>query len=65
MDHWKAERVICRNGIRDFRSFAALPTAILLIWDQEDPMWRQCLEAVSNREDPHFNSKTTLLAKYL
>jgi hypothetical protein len=43
---------------------AALPTTFLPIWDQENHVWRQRLEAASDRGDPHFSAKTTSLAKY-
>jgi hypothetical protein len=34
---------------------AALPIALLPIWDQENPIWQQHLEAVSNPMGPHFH----------
>jgi hypothetical protein len=43
---------------------AALPTALHLIWHQENPVWRQRLEDASDRWDPHFSAKTASLAKY-
>jgi hypothetical protein len=43
---------------------AALPTALLPIWNQENPVWQQCLEAVSGHEDLEFSAKITSLAKY-
>jgi hypothetical protein len=45
-------------------AIVALPTALLPIWDQENPMWWQRLEATSDRGDPHFSAKTASLAKY-
>jgi hypothetical protein len=48
----------------DLTATAALPTALLLIWDQEDPGWRQRLEVMSDCGEPHFSAKTALLAKY-
>jgi hypothetical protein len=43
---------------------AALPIALLPIRDQENPIWQQCLEAVSNLKGPHFHARMTSLAKY-
>jgi hypothetical protein len=43
---------------------AALPIMHLLIYYQENPMWQQCLEAVSNLKGPHFHTRMTSLAKY-
>jgi hypothetical protein len=43
---------------------AALPIALLPIQDQENPVWQQCLEAVSNLKGPHFHAGMTSLAKY-
>jgi hypothetical protein len=45
-------------------STAALPIALLPIRDQENPIWQQCLEAMSNPEGPHFHAGMTLLAGY-
>jgi hypothetical protein len=49
---------------RCLTAIAAPPNALLPIWDQENPVWRQRLEATSYRGGPHFNAKTTLFAKY-
>jgi hypothetical protein len=43
---------------------AALPIALLQIWNQENPVWQQHLEVVSNLKGPHFHTGTTLLARY-
>jgi hypothetical protein len=43
---------------------AALPIVFLLIWNQENPVWQQCLEAVSGLEGPHFHAGMTSLARY-
>jgi hypothetical protein len=43
---------------------AALPITLLLIEDQENPIWQQCLEAVSNLKGPHFHVRMTSLARY-
>jgi hypothetical protein len=41
-----------------------LPIAVLLIQNQENPVWQQCLEAMSDLEGPHFHAGMTSLAKY-
>jgi hypothetical protein len=43
---------------------AALSIALLSIRNQENPIWQQCLEAVSDLEGPHFHAGMTSLAKY-
>jgi hypothetical protein len=43
---------------------AALPIALLLIQNRENPIWQQHLEVVSNLKGPHFCDGMTLLAKY-
>ena len=43
---------------------AALPIALLPIPDQENPIWQQRLEAVSNLKGPHFHAGMTSLARY-
>jgi hypothetical protein len=43
---------------------AALPIALLPIWDQENPVWQQRLEAVSNLKGPHFHARMISLARY-
>jgi hypothetical protein len=35
----------------------ALPIALLPIWNQENPIWQQRLEAVSNLMGPHFHAR--------
>jgi hypothetical protein len=42
----------------------ALPIALLPIQDQENPVWQQRLEAVSNLKGPHFHIRMTLLDRY-
>jgi hypothetical protein len=44
---------------------AALPIALLSIQNQENPIWKQCLEAVSDLEGPHFHTGMTSLARYM
>jgi hypothetical protein len=41
-----------------------MPIALFPICNQEDPMWKQCLEAVSNPEGPHFHTGMAALAGY-
>ena len=43
---------------------AALPTALLPIRNQENSVWQQRLEAVSDLEGPHFHAGMTSLARY-
>jgi hypothetical protein len=43
---------------------AALPIAVLPIQNQENPIWQQCLEAVSDLEGPHFHAGMTSLSRY-
>jgi hypothetical protein len=43
---------------------AALPITLLLIQDQENPIWQQRLEAMSNLKGPHFHAGMTSLARY-
>jgi hypothetical protein len=43
---------------------AALPIALLLIQSQENPVWQQCLEAMSDLMGPHFHARMTSLARY-
>jgi hypothetical protein len=43
---------------------AALPIALLLIQDQENPIWQQRLVAVSDLMGPHFHGGMTSLARY-
>jgi hypothetical protein len=46
-------------------AIAALPIALLLIQDQENPVWQQRLEAISDLEGPHFHTGMTSLARYV
>jgi hypothetical protein len=43
---------------------AAMPIVLFLIRNQEDPVWKQHLEAVSNPEGPHFHTGMAALAGY-
>jgi hypothetical protein len=42
---------------------AALPIALLPIQNQENPIWKQRLEAMSNLQGPHFHAGLTSLAR--
>jgi hypothetical protein len=42
-----------------------VPIALLLIQNQENPIWQQCLEVVSDLEGPHFHAGMTSLARYV
>jgi hypothetical protein len=44
---------------------AALPIALLPIQNQENPVWQQRLEAVSNLKGPHFHVEMTSLIRYV
>jgi hypothetical protein len=48
----------------DLAATAALPITLLPIQDQENPVWQQRLEAVSNLKGPHFHAGMTSLARY-
>jgi hypothetical protein len=43
----------------------ALPIALQPIQNQENPIWQQRLEAVSDLEGPHFHAGMTLFARYV
>jgi hypothetical protein len=45
-------------------AIATLPIALLPIRNSENPVWQQCLEAVSNLKGPHFHAGMTTLARY-
>jgi hypothetical protein len=42
-----------------------MPIALFLIRNQEDPVWKQGLEAVSNPEGPHFHTGMAALTGYM
>jgi hypothetical protein len=42
----------------------SLPIVLLLIRNQENPVWQQHLEAMSNLEGPHFHTEMTSLVRY-
>jgi hypothetical protein len=41
-----------------------MPIVLFLIWNQENPVWKQHLEVVSDLEDPHFSIGMAAMAKY-
>jgi hypothetical protein len=52
---------LCETRLADT---AAMPIVLFTIRNQDDPMWKQRLETVSNPEGPHFHTGMTALAGY-
>jgi hypothetical protein len=52
---------LCETRLADT---ATMPIALFPICNQEDPVWKQRLEAVSNPEGPHFHTGMAALAGY-
>jgi hypothetical protein len=52
---------LCETRLADT---AMMPIALFPIHNQEDPMWKQRLEAMSNPEGPHFHAGMVVLAGY-
>jgi hypothetical protein len=52
---------LCETRLADT---AAMPIVLFPIRNQEDPVWKQRLEAVSNPEGPHFHTGMAVLARY-
>jgi hypothetical protein len=52
---------LCETRLTDT---AAMPIVLFPICNQEDPVWKQCLEVVSNPEGPHFHAGMAALAGY-
>jgi hypothetical protein len=52
---------LCESRLADT---AVMPIVLFLICNQEDPVWKQHLEAVSNPEGPHFYAGMAALAGY-
>jgi hypothetical protein len=52
---------LCESRLADT---TAMPIALFPIHNQEDPVWKQCLEAMSNPEGPHFHTGMAALARY-
>jgi hypothetical protein len=53
---------LCETCLADT---AAMPITLFSIRNQEDPMWKQRLEAVSIPEGPHFHAGMAALAGYV
>jgi hypothetical protein len=53
---------LCENRLT---TIAALPITLRSIRNQENPVWQQRLEAVSDLEVPHFHARMTSLARYV
>jgi hypothetical protein len=52
---------LCESSLVDT---AAMPITLFPIRNQKDPVWKQCLEAVSNSEGPQFHVGMAALAGY-
>jgi hypothetical protein len=52
---------LCENHLA---ATAALPIALLPIRNQQNPLWQQCLEAVSDLKGSLFHAEMTSLARY-
>jgi hypothetical protein len=52
---------LCETRLTDT---AVMPITLFPIRNQEDPVWKQRLEAVSNPEGPHFHDGMATLARY-
>jgi hypothetical protein len=52
---------LCESRLIDT---TAMPIVLFPIHNLEDPMWKQCLEAMSNPEGPHFHTGMVVLAEY-
>jgi hypothetical protein len=52
---------LCASRLTDT---AALPIALFLTRYQGEPVWRQCLEAMSNSEGPHFHAGMATMTMY-
>jgi hypothetical protein len=52
---------LCESRLADI---AVMPIALFLICNQEDPVWKQRLETVSNPEGPHFDAGMAALVGY-
>jgi hypothetical protein len=53
---------LCESHLADT---AAMPITLFPIHNQEDPLWKQHLEAMSNLEGPHFHAGMAALAGYV
>jgi hypothetical protein len=53
--------VLCVSRLNDT---TAIAIAMFLIREQEEPMWRQRLQDVTNPEGPHFHAGMAAMTKY-
>jgi hypothetical protein len=53
---------LCESCLADT---ATMPITLFLIYNQEDPVWKQRLEAVSNPEGPHFHVGMAAFTRYV
>jgi hypothetical protein len=53
---------LCESCLADT---AAMSITLFPICNQEDPMWKQHLEAMSNPKGPHFHAGMAALARYV
>jgi hypothetical protein len=53
---------LCESRLNDT---AAMPIALFLIREQEEPMWRQCLQDMTDPEGPHFHVGMAAMTKYV
>jgi hypothetical protein len=53
---------LCESCLADT---AAMSITLFPICNQEDPMWKQRLEAMSNPKGPHFHAGMAALARYV
>jgi hypothetical protein len=59
-----AEVVLTSLCESHFADTATMPIVLFLIRNQEDPVWKQRLEAVSNPEGSHFHASMATLVEY-
>jgi hypothetical protein len=52
---------LCESRLDDT---ATMSIVLFPIHEQEEPMWRQCLQDVSDPEDPHFHASMATMTKY-
>jgi hypothetical protein len=52
---------LCESHLDDT---TAMPIALFMIREQEEPMWRQCLQDVTNPESPHLHADMAAMTKY-
>jgi hypothetical protein len=52
---------LCESHLDDT---ATMPIALFPICEQEEPMWRQCLQDVTDPEGPHLHSGMAAMTKY-